>query len=83
MDWNWRVHARRRRGCNECGGAGRIAFSAEEIVAATVAATVADSRAHRAPRAASSPSHQRQHGAKRMTATTANIDSLLEQQAGG
>jgi DnaJ-class molecular chaperone len=26
-----------RRGCNECAGKGRIAFTAEEIVAATVA----------------------------------------------
>ena len=47
-DWNWRVHARRRRGCNECGGAGRIAFTSQEIVDATVA----EARAHRAPRAA-------------------------------
>ncbi len=25
---------RKRRGCNECAGAGRIAFTAEEIIAA-------------------------------------------------
>lgn len=31
----WREKA--RRGCNECAGAGRIALSAEEIVAASVA----------------------------------------------
>jgi hypothetical protein len=37
MDWSWRTHARRHRGCNECAGAGRILFTAEEIVAATVA----------------------------------------------
>lgn len=32
---NWRAYV--RHGCNECAGAGRIAFRAEEIVASALA----------------------------------------------
>lgn len=39
-----------RRGCNECAGAGRITFTAEEIVARTVA----EARAYRTARATTS-----------------------------
>lgn len=44
LNWAKRI----RRGCNECAGAGRITFSAEEIVARTVA----EARAYRTARAA-------------------------------
>ena len=40
---NTRRMRKGRPGCNECAGAGRIHFTAEEIVAATVA----EVRAHR------------------------------------
>lgn len=57
-DWSWRVHARLRRGCNECAGAGRIIFTAEEIVAATVA----EARAYRAARATTPDSMEKARG---------------------
>jgi hypothetical protein len=42
MNWDWKVPVGRgrrgiRRGCNECAGSGRIAFTPQEIVDATVA----------------------------------------------
>jgi hypothetical protein len=36
-DWRPRLHRRLHRGCNECAGAGRITFSAEELIAAAIA----------------------------------------------
>lgn len=47
---NWqhfipRVHRKLHRGCNECAGEGRIIFTPEQIIAATVAENASHRRA--------------------------------------